>query len=134
MKLLNLFNKEKNSYILTEKDQCWNNFIDNVCSRNLSTLSAIQRKAVICFNYDASMNNGGFSLYKDHYPLINPTELKEALIEISNEEIANNYIKALEEGGKDDFVETDMKYEAFYPSLCEYLQEYVEKNKDCIFD
>ena len=80
------------------------------------------------------MNNGGFSLYKDHYPLINPTELKEALIEISNEEIANNYIKALEEGGKDDFVETDMKYGAFYPSLCEYLQEYVEKNKDCIFD
>ena len=46
----------------------------------------------------------------------------------------NNYIKALEEGGKDDFVETDMKYGAFYPSLCEYLQEYVEKNKDCIFD
>ena len=125
MKLLNLFNKEKNSYILTEKDQRWNNFIDNVCSRNLSTLSAIQRKAVICFNYDASMNNEGFSLYK---------ELKEALIEISNEEIANNYIKALEEGEKDDFVETDMKYGAFYPSLCEYLQEYVEKNKDCIFD
>ena len=42
MKLLNLFNKEKSSYILTEKDKRWNNFIDNVCSGNLSTLSAIQ--------------------------------------------------------------------------------------------
>ena len=52
----------------------------------------------------------------------------------SNEEIANNYIKALEEGEKDDFIETDMKYESFSPSLREYLQEYVEKNKDCIFD
>jgi len=134
MKLLNLFNKEKSSYILTEKDKRWNNFIDNVCSGNLSTLSAIQRKAVICFNYDTEMNNGGFSLYTDCYPITNPTELKEALIEISNEEIANNYIKALEEGEKDDFVETDMKYEAFSPSLREYLQEYVEKNKDCIFD
>ena len=43
-------------------------------------------------------------------------------------------IKAFEEGEKDDFVETDMKYGTFSPSLCEYLQEYVEKNKDCIFD
>ena len=46
MKLLNLFNKEKSSYILTEKDKRWNNFIDNVCSGNLSILYAIQRKAV----------------------------------------------------------------------------------------
>ena len=46
MKLLNLFNKEKSSYILTEKDKRWNNFIDNVYPGNLSTLSAIQRKAV----------------------------------------------------------------------------------------
>ena len=88
----------------------------------------------MCFNYDAEMNNGGFSLYKDCYPDTNPTELKEALIEISNKEIANNYIKAFEEGEKDEFVETDMKYGTFSPSLCEYLQEYVEKNKDCIFD
>lgn len=80
------------------------------------------------------MNNGGFSLYRDCYPAINSTELKEALIEISNEDIANNYIKAFKEGEKDDFIETDMKYETFSPSLCEYLQEYVEKNKDCIFD
>ena len=42
--------------------------------------------------------------------------------------------KAFKEGEKDDFIETDMKYETFSPSLCEYLQEYVEKNKDCIFD
>ena len=132
---MKLFKKDqKYLYTLSEKDKRWNNFIENVCSKDLSTLSAIQRKAVICFNYDAEMNNGGFSLYKDCYPNTNPTELKESLIEISNEEIAHNYIKALEEGEKDDFIETDMKYGTFSPSLCEYLQEYIEKNKDCIFD
>ena len=125
---------KKNSYILSEKDKRWNKFIEDVCFRDLSSLSTIQRKAVICFNYDEEMNNGGFSLYKDCYPDTNSTELKEALIEISNEDIANNYIKAFEEGEKDDYTETDMKYGTFSPSLCEYLQEYIEKNKDCIFD
>ena len=125
---------KKNSYILSEKDKRWNRFIEDVCFRNLSSLSKIQRKAVICYNYDVEMNNGGFSLYIDCYPAINSTELKEALIEISNEDIANNYIKAFKEGEKDDFMETDMKYGTFSPSLCEYLQEYIEKNKDCIFD
>ena len=78
--------------ILSEKDKRWNKFIEGVCIRNLSSLSKIQRKAVICLNYDAEMNNGGFSLYRDCYPDINSTELKEALIEISNEDIANNYM------------------------------------------
>ena len=83
---------KKNSYILSEKDKRWNRFIEDVCFRNLSSLSKIQRKAVICYNYDVEMNNGGFSLYRDCYPAINSTELKEALIEISNEDIANNYM------------------------------------------
>ena len=83
---------KKKSYILSEKDKRWNRFIEDVCFRNLSSLSKIQRKAVICLNYDAEMNNGGFSLYRDCYPDINSTELKEALIEISNEDIANNYM------------------------------------------
>ena len=131
---MKLFKRDKKYLsVLSEKDRRWNDFIEDVCFRDLSSLSAIQRKAVICFNYDAEMNNGGFSLYKDCHPDVNPTELKDALIEIGNKEIADNYMKALEDGEKDDFVETDMKYGTFSPSLCTYLQEYVEKNKDCIF-
>ena len=42
---------KKNSYILSEKDKRWNRFIDDVCFRNLSSLSKIQRKAVICYTY-----------------------------------------------------------------------------------
>lgn len=132
---MKLFKKHKNfSYNLSEKDNRWNKFIEDVCFRDLSSLSTIQKKAVICFKYDAEMNNGGFSLYRDCYPETNSTELKEALIEISSEDIANNYINAFEKGEKDDFLETDMKYGTFSPSLCEYIQEYVEKYKDCIFD
>jgi len=39
-----------------------------VCFRDESTLSVIQRKAVLVFWYDAEMNNGGFSGYSDVYP------------------------------------------------------------------
>ena len=117
---------KKNSYILSEKDKRWNRFIEDVCFRNLSSLSKIQRKAVICLNYDAEMNNGGFSLQRDCYPDINSTELKEALIEISNEDIANNYIKAFKEGEKDDFIETDMKYETF---LLHFVNTYKNMSK-----
>ncbi|MBQ4497692.1 MAG: hypothetical protein II973_09350 [Spirochaetaceae bacterium] len=134
MKLFDFFHKKKNTYILAEKDNRWNKFIEDICSRDLSTLSEIQRKAVLCFWYDAEMDSGGFCGYLDCYPDTNPDELKEALIEISNEKIANNYIKALEEGEKDDWVETDMQYYDFSPSLFDYLREYVEKNKDCIFE
>ena len=40
---------KKNSYILSEKDKRWNKFIEDVCFRNLSSLSKIQRKAVITY-------------------------------------------------------------------------------------
>ena len=80
------------------------------------------------------MGSGGFCGYLDCYPDTNPDELKKALIEISNEDIANNYIKALKEGEEDGWEETDMQYYEFSPSLYDYLREYVEKNKDCIFE
>ena len=46
----------------------------------------------------------------------------------------NNYLKAVNEGEKDEWVETDMAYYKFSPSLSECLMEYVEKNKEAIFD
>ena len=36
------------------------------------TLSPIQKKAVLCFWYDAEMQNGGHSGYLDCYPETNP--------------------------------------------------------------
>ena len=100
----------------------------------MSTLSEIQRKAVLCFWYDAEMNSGGYSGYKDCYPNTDTEELAEAIRTIGYEEIADNYLKAVNEGEKDEWVETDMAYYKFSPSLSECLMEYVEKNKEAIFD
>lgn len=125
---------EKQAF-LSEKDLRWNRFIEEICvDGDLSSLSEKQRIAALCFWYDSEMQNGGFSQYQDSYPDTDPNELKEALATVGNEEIVRNYCKALEEGEQDDWVETDAEYGSFSPTLCELLQEYVEKNKDEILE
>ena len=119
---------------MTDKDLRWNNFIETICYRDLSTLSTIQKKAVLCFWYDAEMNSGGYSGYMDCYPNTDKKELVEAITTIAYKEIADNYLKAVEEGESDSWVESDMAYYKFSPSLSDCLMEYVEKNKDVIFD
>ncbi len=47
--------------------------------------------------------------------------------------IADNYLKAMCEGEYDDWLETDMQYYEFEPSLCDCLQEFLECNKEIIF-
>lgn len=118
---------------MNEKDLRWNKFIEDVCYRDISSLTDIQRKAVLCFWYDAEMNSGGYSGYLDCYPDINPIELKEAIMIVGYKEIADNYQKAIDEGEDDEWEETDAAYYDFSPSLCECVQEYVEENKDVIF-
>ncbi len=119
---------------MTEKDLRWNNFIETICSRDLSTLSDIQKKAVLCFWYDAEMNSGGYCGYMDCYPDTDTDELEEAILTIGNKAIADNYRKAVEYGADDDWCETDDAYYGFSPSLADYLEEFVENNKDVIFD
>ena len=137
MKLFDIFKKKTkpdNEEDLPEEAKRWNQFIEDVCYRDIETLSQIQKNAVLCFWYDAEMQNGGHSGYFDCYPETLPEELNDAIIEVSYKEIANNYKKALTEGEKDDYEETDNTYYDFSPSLCECLEEYVEKHKDIIFD
>ena len=45
-----------------------------------------------------------------------------------------NYQKALSDGENDSYKETDRVYYDFSPSLCDCLGEYVERNKDVIFN
>ena len=120
--------------MLSEKDERWNRFISDVCMRDVSSLSDIQKKAVLCFWYDAEMNNGGFCGYLDVYPETNLKELEGALREIANDEIADNLCKAINEGEADGWVETDMAFYGFESSLISLLEEYVEANKEVIFD
>ncbi len=120
--------------MLSERDERWNKFISDVCFREESTLSDIQRKAVLCFWYDAEMNNGGFSGYADVYPDTDLKELEAALRDIANDDFADNLCKAVSEGENDGWQETDMAFYGFEPSLTSLLEEYVEANKDVIFD
>ena len=131
---VNKFETKHNTYSLTEKDLRWNQFIDEICYKDISELNEIQKNAVLCFWYDAEMGSGGHSGYMDCYPDTNPKDLIKALKIVGNKEIANNYAKAVSDGEEDDFIETDTKYEEFSPSLSELLQEYVENNKEYIFD
>lgn len=119
---------------MNEKDFRWNKFIEEVCYRDLITLSDIQRKAVLCFWYDVEMCNGGYNSYMDCYPDTDVEELTKAILSVSYKEIADNFRKAAMEGKEDDWVETDNAYYEFSPSLCDCLQEYVENNKAVIFD
>lgn len=119
---------------MREENLRWNKFIEEVCYRDIAALSEIQRKAVLCFWYDAEMNSGGYSGYMDCYPDTNSDELEKAILSIGYKEIADNYRKAVEGGTNDDWVETDNAYYDFSPSLCDCLQKYVENNKTVIFD
>lgn len=119
---------------LKEKNLRWNRFIEEVCYRDIDTLSEIQKNAVLCFWYDAEMNSGGHSGYFDCYPDTVPQELIDAIIAVSYEEIADNYQKALSDGENDSYKETDRVYYNFSPSLSDCLGEYVERNKDVIFN
>lgn len=119
---------------MSEKDLRWNRFIYEICSQDITELSEVQKNAVLCFWYDTEMNSGGHSGYFDCYPQTDPAELTAAIISVGYKEIADNYQKAISEGENDDWEETDNVYYEFSPSLFDCLEEYVEKNKDIIFD
>ena len=120
--------------MLSEREERWNNFISDVCNRDESTLSDIQKKAVLCFWYDAEMNSGGFCGYQDNYQDTDLKELESALREIANDSVADNLCKAISDGEDDDWQETDMAFYQFEPSLTTFIEEYVEANKDVILD
>ena len=127
MKLFNLF-KKKNIFDFAE---IWNRFIDEVCYQELDNLNEIQRKAVIAFWYDAEMGSGGHGGYFDCYKDTDEEELYNILKEIGNEEIANNYKRAIKEREMNNLsLEVDLIYYRFNPSFDKCLQEYVKKNID----
>ena len=110
----------------------WNLFIYTITTKELDSLNKIQRKAVLCFWYDAEVNSGGHNSFFENYSSLDSSELYNALKEISNDEIANNYKNALKHQNNDE--KEDYIFYRFNPSLTDYLQKYVEENKDKIFN
>lgn len=109
----------------------WNDFIDEYCTcPTRGDLTPVQRIAVLCFNYDAEMNSGGYVSYHDMYPDVPAEELAAALrtVHPQGNEMAENYLRAVEYGADDDYVETDIAFYRFEPSLTDATQAYVKKN------
>lgn len=126
--------KKEQEYPLTEKDLRWNRFIDEVCSGDFFELSGIRKNAVLCFRYDAQMHNGGHALVVNCCEDVEMQDLMDAILAVGYREIADNLEKAVREGEKDDWLETDRAYYGFSPSLSDCLRDYVEQHKDAIFE
>lgn len=117
---------------MSSKNIIWNRFIEEICYKNIDKLSDIQKKAVLVFWYDSEINSGGHCGYFDCYPNTVPEELYSAIIEIGNKEIADNYMKAVQQGKYDGYEKADTAYYNFSPALADYLMNFVEKNKEYI--
>ena len=116
-----------------EQTEYWNRFIEELCYKELSDLTAIQRDAVMCFWYDAEVNSGGHSVFFDCYPDMDLTALENALQAISNQQIADNLRNAISDGQADDYAAADQTFYAFSPELTYYIEAFVIKNKEQFF-
>lgn len=113
----------------------WNLFIEDVCNRERVDLSPVQKKAVLCFWYDAEVNSGGHLGYFDSYQDTDPAELAEALRCIGTEEMAQNYLDAVHmtEEESDGWEEMDSRYYEFSPTLTDLIEQYVEDHRTEMF-
>ncbi|MBQ7131108.1 MAG: hypothetical protein IJO29_00915 [Oscillospiraceae bacterium] len=116
--------------IISDKDRIWNYFIENICHKDFSTLTNLQKDAVLCFWYDAEMNSGGHSGYFDCYSDTDTEELACALKRIAGEDFADNFLNALKYGDDDDYEKSDDSFYSFTPSLTDRLIEFIIKHKN----
>ena len=110
---------------MNERAKQWNRFISEICMRDCDSLNERQRDAVICFRYDAEMQNGGHSAYFDSDPIAAPEETESAIRRIGGDAIADNFRKA---------AKTDNAYYDFDPSLLTILMQYVDRHSDQILN
>ena len=111
----------------------WNRFIEEICDKEIDTLSEIRRKAVLCFWYDSEVNGGGHRGYFDVYPEIDSEELIAAIETVGSKEIADNCRKAFSDKSDENLEAADTAFYNFSPELSDYIEKYVERNKDEIF-
>ena len=105
-------------------------FIDCSPKRNFSA-SGFIAAMTSCFVF-GSKRKMKLRTKADHEGILK--ELEDALREIANDDFADNLCKAINEGEDDDWEKTDMAFYELEPSLTTLLEEYVEANRDLIFD
>lgn len=116
----------------SDDSKVWNKFIEQICPKKLSSLTDVQKNAVLCFYYDREMNIGGHVCYFDNYSKVKNEDLKEALRIVANKRFVENFEEAIEHGKEDNYEKTDSMYKKLSPCLTEYIEEYVLKNKKTI--
>lgn len=131
MGFFSLFGKKKPAVQLSGRELLWERFIDEIWTKDLAELNAVQKNAVLCFGYDSEVQNGGHGQYFDTCAGgEEPDLLAEALLAVGGREMAENYLRALAEGEKDDWAGADETYYAFKPSLADRLADYIENHRD----
>ena len=123
----------RKNYLLSEKDQLWNRFIEELSNQPLSVLSPTQKTAVVAFGYDAEMNSGGHIGYFEWCPDVEPEELMVALKEIGAPYLAENYQRARLTGLREDYQAADCIFYSAEPSLTQLLMDYIEAHKSELF-
>ena len=125
-----IFNKGEQETQLLGEAQRWNQFIDEICMKEHSSLSPCQKAAVLSFWYDSEMNSGGHSGYFDCYPGVKADDLIWALNEVGAKAYIENFKDAVTTGESDDYVKTDEVFYSIKPPLADMLMKYVEEHKD----
>jgi hypothetical protein len=119
---------------MPEEAQRWNRFIQEICFKEKSSLTSIQKAAVISFWYDAEMNSGGHSGYFDNYPEVAHEDLIWALYEVGGEVYADNYKEAVLKGSEDGYLKTDRFFYSIKPSFTYVIMDYVEAHAKDVFE
>ncbi len=116
-----------------DEAQRWNRFINEICFKDKSNLTMLQKATVLSFWYDAEMNSGGHSGYFDCYPDIKPDELIWALGEVGGTAYIKNFKEAILNGCDDYYLKTDDVFYSIKPSLTDILMEYVVAHSKELF-
>ena len=112
----------------------WNSFISEICFKDQSKLTLIQKAAVLSFWYYTEMHSGGHSGYFDCYPGVNSEDLIWALCEVGGSAYVDNYKEAVINGHDDGYLKTDNIFYSTVPSLSNILMEYVEVHYEDILE
>lgn len=122
-------------FVQSKKAILWNQFIDEIVTRDLGDMNPIQKHAAIAFCYDAEMNSGGHSGFFDCRPSnVENEDVKKALHEVGAEVFISNFIEAYTCGINDDYIKTDNVFGDIKPPLADIVMDYVLKHKEEIFE
>ena len=90
-----------------------------------------QKYVLYAYAYAHAVDYWGFENYIDSYN-DGPEMTYRSLLEVGNEAIADNFMRAYNARETRDFYETDMEYRSFDPELFDLIVEYIYEHSEDI--